>query len=65
MAATGVAIGRYNDFSTSVALFRLPGTPTAPDCQDLERLGGTPKPNSSVKSLHVDTLLESRYSENK
>jgi hypothetical protein len=27
-------------------------------CQGLERLGGTPKPNSSMKSLHVDILLE-------
>jgi hypothetical protein len=31
MAATGVATARYNDFGTSVTLFRLPGTPTAPD----------------------------------
>ena len=38
---------------------------TEPRCQGLHGLGGTPKPNSSVKSLHVDTLLESRCSEGK
>jgi hypothetical protein len=32
-------------------------------CQGLHSLGGTPKPNNSVKSLHVDTLLKSRCSE--
>jgi hypothetical protein len=32
-------------------------------CQGLHGLGGTPKPNGSVKSLHVDTLLESRCHE--
>jgi hypothetical protein len=32
-------------------------------CQGLDGLGGTPKPNGSVKSLHVDTLLKSRCNE--
>jgi hypothetical protein len=31
-------------------------------CQGLHGLGGTPKPNGSVKSLHVDTPLKRRCS---
>jgi hypothetical protein len=59
MAATGVATARYNDFGTSVALFRLPGTPTAPSPVPAPPLPPAPSPVCviAIPAARFDSIL--------